>query len=1246
MSDDDDTKGRKRRPRDPYTSRHPIPTVQDYREEKEHRRARAQAGATDHGIVQSNERNDKGPEWQQGDGQAGAMAHEKSEQGEAGMAGLSQEDQVKAQDVTEDTSEAVTGAQDPRESRKTMQKRKDERAEREVTDPVTHLPVIVHDMTAGDFKNIPKNEQPVGADHRTATGVDAASKSTGSLEDEAREAQQNHIGMERAFPPPNFDATRAELIRLYYLAFNIGIGLIVVALLSLFVLDKVVGFSELVQSSIIGRPSSGNIASSIIILGLGIGLGSVIVLGMHQWIETKVSAIWETELWEAERQEGKRLQGTKASESPQWLNGLLASVWPLINPDLFTSLADTLEDVMQASLPRLIRMVSVDDIGQGSESIRILGIRWLPTGAAAHSVSEDGHIKTGSENHENSDRTVPGQGEVEQDVDPSDNNNRNSNDTEDHKQREQEEQEGENVAEGMEAEEGDFVNLEVAFAYRSRSASKRFRDKVKNAHIYMALYLPAGIKLPVWAELRGIVGTMRMRLQLTPDPPFFALCTMTFLGQPKVDVSCMPLTRKGVNVLDLPIISNFVQSSIDAAIAEYVAPKSKTLNLKDMIVGDDFKKDTNARGVLVVRIVRGYDFKEGDSSWGPLKDGSADPYVSVGWAKFGKPVWSTRVIQSDMEPCWEETAFVLVTQEELNVDERLRVQLWDSDRTTADDDLGRIEVDLKQIMQDPATNGRMQENRVDGFKALSKDEKMPGKLEWSVGYFSKVPIRDSQLSKQTLDTSIRTVSQLKEKVDVESSRKLREAKHDESRELSQQQAQDFKVRQDELICAAPPPEDYPSGILSIQIHQITGLEYEQINKRQASKATADVDDGDEAEQDDDLPSSYCTVILNHQKIFKTRTKPKNAKPFFNAGTERFIRDWRNSEVLIAVRDARIHEMDALLGVVTLPLQHLFEERSQCVGVYPIAGGIGYGRIRISTVFRAVKTQLPRELKGWEYGTLVLSPDVYVADGSELPRELRDMRLKIRCSLASGKMHATPGAEGKWMSKRGQSLHLAVRKRYAENLVVEFRSHRHVSDKKKTQAFGILWLKDVPDDEEREITLPVWKGDLERAEKCCMQEYGDKVGTIRMKVKFHNGLSGYHLQYTRKDPSLEDVMEALDASHETGEVEDASEEVVREVSDSSEDDQIEEKTGEAEEQKEGKKDKENEKLENSGERGPISQIEDYKKHRQQLHRRNRGLMQWKGPRTVQWVLRKGERTVNRAAGLFDHRGRDAGVEREV
>lgn len=254
-----------------------------------------------------------------------------------------------------------------------------------------------------------------------------------------------------------------------------------------------------------------------------------------------------------------------------------------------------------------------------------------------------------------------------------------------------------------------------------------------------------------------------------------------------------------------------------------------------------------------------------------------------------------------MEPAWEETAFLLVGPSELNAAERLRVQLWDSDRSSADDDLGRIEVDLMEIMKNPRSSAQMWD-RSDELRALKPHEGMPGKLNWSVGYFEKTRIQKEQLERQQLEPNVKSMQQLKDVVARDVHRKMREASNrDEAPEIDQQEAQDLRTREgmfdialipltkystDNMIAAAPPLQQFPMGVLSLQIHQITGLGLEQINKPRGEDDTAD----DAATESDDLPSSYCTVILNHQKIFKTRTKPKNSEPYFNAGTERFIRD--------------------------------------------------------------------------------------------------------------------------------------------------------------------------------------------------------------------------------------------------------------------------------------------------------------------------------------------------------------------
>lgn len=784
-----------------------------------------------------------------------------------------------------------------------------------------------------------------------------------------------------------------------------------------------------------------------------------------------------------------------------------------------------------------------------------------------------------------------------------------------------------------------------------------------------------------------MIGVIRVRLQLCPDPPFFSICTMSFLGQPKVTLSCVPLIKKGPNLMDVPLISKFVQSSMDAALAEYVAPKSLTLDLKDMMMGDDFKKDTIAQGIICVRVKHAYDFKEGDGRIGPF-GGSADPYVSVGWAKFGKPLWSTRILKKNMEPHWDETTFVCVTPTELNIDEKLRLQLWDSDRTTADDDLGRIEVDLQEVMESSESSGKMF-NREDGFRALKAGEGMPGKLSWSVGYFPKTRITDGQLIEQEEDPDVKSMEQLKKKAYEEAERKLREASQDHKHEVNQQKSEDFKSRQDQLIIAAPPSNNYPSGILSVQIHQITGLQLEVLNKRKERANNEEA--SDEEEEGDELPSSYCTIILNHRKVFKTRTKPKNSRPFFNAGCERFIRDVHNAEVHIAVRDARVHEDDALLGIVYLPLEEVFHERSQIDATFPLSGGIGYGRVQISMVFRSVQLQMPRSMLGWEYGTLDIQPKVKAI---HLPKDLLALRMKIRTRNARGKLHSR-GKTGRvadedgqtvWSTRDGKPIRLPVKQRYAAPMIIEFRQDASLKD--HTAAFGIFWLKDAPDNEEQTIRVTIWKGDLKRAEDNVLEDYGDQVGQVEISFTFWSGLSGYHEVFAKGDKHLRQVMEVLDVCNDqawsdwddnnstqdktcsSSSSDSDSNSASESDSDSNHDSHPNRHTNKSSRRRrrrpsflqpaaatahtgaeaEGSSASASalaSRLSQDGERGLLAQVQDYKASARQLHRRHRGVMQWKGPRTLAWMKHVGDRGKNKVKGVLRHseRAEGLGVETE-
>ncbi|KAF5019882.1 hypothetical protein F66182_8118 [Fusarium sp. NRRL 66182] len=1219
MSGRDDADEQRLRYKAPYSAKHPIPTISKYREERAARQDAAadkpddtsQAGDADDYQLQQKSREDAGP-------QLGSVDSGQDE-------GDRQSGKNKQHEGITDTSQTGPQASDPKQRRKELKKNKKERAEREVTDPVTHLPITIHDFTDEALEEVGQNEPTYGTTQRTATGSKNKEKSEEQLSDEHQDIQQSHDAMGELFPPPDFDALRLELAQISKRGVTFGLAGVAAIIVSAF------SFERLLREGI----PDGNTKSLVVGGTLWIALAAVsagavwfLVVSVREWMSNKVNNIFQDEVWDAHRRGVVKASRQHDTETTVWLNSLIGSVWPLINPDLFTSLADTLEDVMQASIPKVIRMVSVEDIGQGSESLRILGVRWLPTGAAARAVDEDGQLMS----RQQSDNDTK-----EKDGESSDSST--------------------NIQDGMEAEEGDFINLEVAFAYRTRSTSKSLKERTKDMHLYLAFYLPGNIKIPVWVDLQGVIGTMRMRLQLTPDPPFFALCTLTFLGQPKVNLSCVPLSKHAVNIMDVPFISKFVQSAVDAAMAEYVAPKSLTLDLKDMLAGDDFKKDTNAVGVLVINIKRGYDFKMGDSGIPIVKDGSSDGYVSVGWAKFGKVMWTTRVLENEMNPCWDETCFILVTPQELNIDERLRVQLWDSDRFTADDDLGRIEIPIKDLMRDDESNGRMA-HRKDGFRALKSGDNMPGKLEWSVGYYSKTRIQQCQFEKQTHDPEIRSMDQLQEKVTASSECKLRETmfkegkKERDGNELEQQKAQELKAEQDAMIISAPPPEEFPSGLLSIQIHNVTSLELERLNKRKASN---DAEATDEEESGDGLPSAYCTVILNHRKTFKTRTKPQNSKPFYNAGCERFIRDWHEAEVFVAVRDARLKEDDPLLGIIHLPLSEVFRESSQVMGFWPLTGGIGYGRVRISLVFRSVQLQAPRNLLGWQYGTIEVQPTVTVVD---CPKDLRSSKLKFRTNISSGKMYTEEGddqATVTWKSKRDKSLALAVASRYSSCMSIAFREKGFFGD--DTEAFAVLWLKDIVDEEEMELELPIWKGDFQRATACCLEECGERLGTIKLKLTFWAGLGSAHSRWVNRDGHLKNVVEVIETARDNLEIgrkekeagvvqseDEGSGPVHRPASIGSNSDSSSSSSdseGDDNEQESGVPDGSS-----SNKQGPIDQLRDYRRRDKRLHRQHRGLMQWKIPRTAKWIKHKVDRVGDKASSVFEHSSKQPGIETEV
>jgi Ca2+-dependent lipid-binding protein len=301
--------------------------------------------------------------------------------------------------------------------------------------------------------------------------------------------------------------------------------------------------------------------------------------------------------------------------------------------------------------------------------------------------------------------------------------------------------------------------------------------------------------------------------------------------------------------------------------------------------------------------------------------------VVLSYAKFGKPLYSTRIIAEDINPVWEETAVLLVSSDEVKAKESLSIQLWDNDKYTADDLVGRVHIPLEEIMREP---GKVQ-RRTDELQGFEDADSMRGSRTWSVAYYAKAELDQSLRTKKGTATDVPK--------EVEG-----------SEELEQKPTMaDKKDAADALYI--PPRKDLKSGIFSVIVHQIDSLERQNLKgasgRKKNREGVAGQDTDAPEEEGPNLPNSYCEIYVNDAMVYKTRTKMYTSMPFFEAGTEVFVRDWTTAVVRIAVRDARLREHDPVLGIVSAKLTDLFVGSSQLKQVMALQEGVGVSSLHTS-----------------------------------------------------------------------------------------------------------------------------------------------------------------------------------------------------------------------------------------------------------------------------------------------------------
>ncbi|KAG8861392.1 hypothetical protein FRB96_002841 [Tulasnella sp. 330] len=779
-------------------------------------------------------------------------------------------------------------------------------------------------------------------------------------------------------------------------------------------------------------------------------------------------------------------------ESVEWLNAFLKTMWGLVNPDMFIPIADTIEDVMQASLPGFVDAIRISDIGQGTNPLRVISMRALPDQPGDKEYPRKEWITDGK---------PPG--------------SRPSGGVDGVEKRAMQQGEG-----PEDDDSGDYVNYEVAVSYQALPGQGH-KLRAKNIHLLLEFFLGAfdwfHIPIPIWVQVEGFAATVRLRIQFISEPPFVRNLTFTLMGVPAVEVSVVPLISKLPNILDLPGISRFVKMGLAAGTASLVAPKSMTLNIQEMLSAAAIG-DTQAIGVFVINIHHAQGLSAQDSN------GKSDPYITLAYAKFGKPLYSTRIITEDLNPVFEETAFLLVTRNEVQAEEDLACMLWDSDKRS--NELS-IKIPIKQLMAEPNVMNR----REDTLQGFEDADKMKGTLTWSVGYYEKVPLNKDL--ERPLPPPKNTAEAAAQAPPSRSAPEMQMRPGDKGPNPA---AKDLPPPPPD-VQRTPPDPAWPSGVLSVIVHQINGLERQNLkgttSKDREGKEGQDTDEA--SEQSDNLPSAYCELVVNDDLVYKTRVKQYSAMPYFEAGTEIFVRNWENCAVRIVVRDSRLREADPILGIVDLPLKHILAEGSEVTRMYSMQEGIGFG------------FNLPPPALGWDTSTVEIAHPLFLeidknsVSASKWAENLKATSLTVSTTDSTEKISKKEASmdpnKPNRMTWEFEQLRLPVYSRFSSSVYFAFGSKGIMGTGVgggQPQAIAVLWLKDLVDDEEVEVEIPVIVGkNLTQLRQNAMTEFTQKthqyevVGKLRATIRLDQGLDLDHESNAKQSQARRHAFETYD-----------------------------------------------------------------------------------------------------------------------
>lgn len=283
-------------------------------------------------------------------------------------------------------------------------------------------------------------------------------------------------------------------------------------------------------------------------------------------------------------------------------------------------------------------------------------------------------------------------------------------------------------------------------------------------------------------------------------------------------------------------------------------------------------------GVVKVVIRRAKDLLAADIG------NNSDPYVGIGFSDNRREFQeSTRILYKTLNPEFNETHFINITEQHIFKNESLRVHVYDYDKLSADDSLGFYTIPINSLVDhvgvQPLVNG-WQTLHEEGSKDVVKDKHgNTSYLDMELEFYPTM-IVDKLYGKEEIKVEELAGSGLATVVDGIRYRNL------------------FLFNQIFYLMVIA------SGILVVHIEKASKLSIPNSEKP---------------------PSTYICVYNDKQQIMQTHPRIHNSEPLFDEVDEIFIKDWRRLKLKFKVLVLKSSAKDPLLGSFEMDVNDFFDK---------------------------------------------------------------------------------------------------------------------------------------------------------------------------------------------------------------------------------------------------------------------------------------------------------------------------------